>query len=97
MSLLSVRDLATEYRDGDTAIRAVDGVSFEVQPGEIVGLVGESGCGKTTVGFSLLGLLPPNAGVVGGEVTFDGHDLLHLNEAERRARWGSPERAISWW
>jgi oligopeptide/dipeptide ABC transporter ATP-binding protein len=89
MSLLSVRNLATEYRDGDIPIRAVDGVSFDVEPGEIVGLVGESGCGKTTVGFSLLGLLPPNAGVVGGEVTFDGRDLLRLDEGQRRALRGN--------
>jgi peptide/nickel transport system ATP-binding protein len=89
MTLLSVCDLATEYLGDGSAIRAVDGVSFDVQPGEIVGLVGESGCGKTTVGFSLLGLLPPNASVVRGEVMFDGRDLLKLNETDRRALRGN--------
>lgn len=89
MTLLSVRDLATEYGSGGGAVRAVDGVSFEVRPGEILGLVGESGCGKTTVGFSLLGLLPANARVVRGEVSFDGRDLLRLSEGERRALRGN--------
>ena len=89
MTLLSVRDLATEYPGDGTPVRAVDGVSFDVQPGEIVGLVGESGCGKTTVGFSLLGLLPPSASVVRGEVLFDGRDLLKLSESERRKLRGN--------
>ena len=89
MTLLSVRDLATEYPGDGTAIRAVDGVSFDVQPGEIVGLVGESGCGKTTVGFSLLGLLPPQATVVRGEALFNGRNLLKLSESERRALRGN--------
>ncbi len=89
MTLLSVRDLATEYPGDGAPVRAVDGVSFDVQPGEIVGLVGESGCGKTTVGFSLLGLLPPRASVVRGEVLFDGRDLLKLSEPERRKLRGN--------
>ena len=65
-------------------MRAVDGVSFEVKPGEVLGLVGESGCGKTVTGFSILGLVDPPGRVVGGRVLLDGKDLLKLKEEELR-------------
>jgi len=65
-------------------VRAVDGVSFEVKPGEVLGLVGESGCGKTVTGFSILGLVDPPGRVVGGRVILDGKDLLKLKEEELR-------------
>jgi len=65
-------------------VRAVDGVSFEVKPGEVLGLVGESGCGKTVTGFSILGLVDPPGRVVGGRVLLDGKDLLRLEEKELR-------------
>jgi oligopeptide/dipeptide ABC transporter ATP-binding protein len=89
MTLLCVRDLTTHYGSGPEPVRAVDGVSFGVAPGEILGLVGESGCGKTTVGFSLMRLLPPAARIVGGQVLFDGKDLTQLDQAALRKLRGN--------
>lgn len=89
MTLLSVRDLTTHYGSGPEPVRAVDGVSFEVAPGEILGLVGESGCGKTTVGFSLMRLLPPSARIVRGQVLFDGQDLAKLDQDALRKLRGN--------
>jgi oligopeptide/dipeptide ABC transporter ATP-binding protein len=89
MSLLSVRNLTTWYGAGATPVHAVDDVSFDLAPGEILGLVGESGCGKTTVGFSLMRLLPPAARMVRGEVNLDGSDLLRLPAEEMRRLRGN--------
>lgn len=76
-SLLSVRDLSVTYRSRERIGRAVDGLSFDIAPGEALAVVGESGCGKSTVALSLLDLLP--AGTVRqGEVLFGGRDLLRL-------------------
>ena len=89
MALLEVRELSVDYlTDGGAALHAVEGVSFRLEQGRSLGLVGESGCGKTTVMMSLLRLLPQEGRIVGGQVLFDGQDLLHLSEAEmRRVRW----------
>jgi peptide/nickel transport system ATP-binding protein len=81
-SLLSVEDLTVKYHLGSRVLTAVDGVSFSVGAGEIVGLLGESGCGKTTTAMSLLRLLPENAHVKSGNVHFRGRDLLALNEEQ---------------
>ena len=81
-SILSVRDLAVAYRRGGRALNVVNGVSFDVHPGEIFGLVGESGSGKSTVIRSLIQLLPANAAIGGGTVAFAGRDLLHLAERD---------------
>jgi peptide/nickel transport system ATP-binding protein len=82
-ALLQVRELRTTYeRDGDV-VRAVDGVSFDVRAGEIVALVGESGCGKTAVALSLLRILSANGSVDrASHVLFDGLDLLSLSERQ---------------
>src|SRR5438105_8522364 len=64
--------------------RAVDGVSFSVSEGQTLGIVGESGCGKTMTALSILRLLPPAGRIVGGEIVFDGRNLLTLSDAEMR-------------
>jgi oligopeptide/dipeptide ABC transporter ATP-binding protein len=83
--LLEIRDLHTEFRTGAGVVRAVDGVSYTVDPGETVAVVGESGSGKSVTAMSLLRLIPdPPGRITGGEVLFDGRDLLKLSEEEMR-------------
>jgi oligopeptide/dipeptide ABC transporter ATP-binding protein len=83
--LLEIRDLHTEFRTGAGIVRAVDGVSYTVDPGETVAVVGESGSGKSVTAMSVLRLIPnPPGRVTGGEVWFDGRDLLKLSEEEMR-------------
>ena len=82
--LLSVRDLRTWLATGDAIVRAVDGVSFDVQRGETFALVGESGCGKSMTALSIMRLLPDAGGIVGGSVELDGRDLLQLPESGMR-------------
>jgi oligopeptide/dipeptide ABC transporter ATP-binding protein len=78
-SLLDVRALRTHLRTPEGLVRAVDGVSFAVAPGRTLGIVGESGCGKSVTALSILGLVPrPPAELIDGEVWFDGRDLLRL-------------------
>ncbi|TVQ37110.1 MAG: ABC transporter ATP-binding protein [Spirochaetaceae bacterium] len=87
-SLLEIRNLQTSFRTEDGTVRAVDNVSFDIRAGEVVGLVGESGCGKTAASLSILQLLPtPPAVIEGGEIHFAGRDLLQLTpEQIRRIR-----------
>ncbi len=83
--LLSVADLKTHFFTADGVTRAVDGVSFDVGAGETLGIVGESGCGKSVTALSILRLLPRRlARVVGGSIRFQGRDLLALDEPEMR-------------
>jgi peptide/nickel transport system ATP-binding protein len=84
VSLLEVRDLETHFVHPAGVARAVNGVSFALPPGSVLGLVGESGCGKSMTALSLMRLVPPPGRIVGGEVSFDGRDLLQLPEAEMR-------------
>ena len=88
--LLEIRDLHTEFRTGAGIVRAVDGVSYTVDPGETVAVVGESGSGKSVTAMSVLRLIPnPPGRITGGEVWFDGRDLLKLSEEEMRQVRGS--------
>ncbi|OGO49441.1 MAG: methionine ABC transporter ATP-binding protein [Chloroflexi bacterium RBG_16_68_14] len=82
--VLEVRDLYAQYGNGSRRVKAVDGVSFSLRRGGVLALVGESGCGKTTIALSILGLLPYPGRVVGGEVRFEGNDLLSLRGDELR-------------
>jgi oligopeptide/dipeptide ABC transporter ATP-binding protein len=84
--MLQVRDLQTHYVSfgGDRVVKAVDGVSFTLEDGETLGVVGESGCGKTTTCLSIVGLLPTGAEIVGGSIDFAGQDLTQLSQREMR-------------
>jgi oligopeptide/dipeptide ABC transporter ATP-binding protein len=86
--LLDVRDLHTSFKTSDGLVRAVDGVDFHVDRGEILGLVGESGCGKSVTSLSLMGLVAKPGKVDAGQVIFDGRDLLTLAPREMRALRG---------
>src|SRR5919204_1907352 len=83
--LLSVQSLVTRFETSSGIVRAVDGVSWDVQEGETVALVGESGCGKSVTALSIMRLVAQPAGrIVGGQVLFKGRDLLALSEEEMR-------------
>src|SRR5262245_55796828 len=88
--LLDVRGLVTRFFTGAGTVRAVDGVSFQLAPAEAIGLVGESGCGKSVTALSIMRLVPsPPGRTVAGQVLFGGRDLLTLSEPElRRVRGG---------
>ena len=83
--LLRVRDLRTWFHTFGGLVKAVDGVSFDVAPGEIMGLVGESGGGKSMIGFSIMGLIDPPGRIESGAIEFDGRDLARLDEDAMRA------------
>jgi len=86
--LLQIDDLRIEFHTPRGQVHALNGVSLEVQPGEAFGLVGESGCGKTLTGLSVLRLLPKSARVTGGQINFKGANLLQLSEREMRSARG---------
>ena len=88
--LLEVRELATVFNTDDGEVQAVNGVSFDVKPGETVSLVGESGCGKSVTALSILRLIPtPPGKIVGGEVVLDDRNLLNLSDSEMRKLRGN--------
>jgi peptide/nickel transport system ATP-binding protein len=88
MPLLDVKNLTMHYTTKMGDVHAVDDVSFAIEPGEAIGLVGESGCGKTSIALTLLRLLPDNAKFLGGSVLFEGVDIVRLPEEEmRKIRW----------
>ncbi|HJQ59338.1 MAG TPA: ABC transporter ATP-binding protein [Vineibacter sp.] len=88
--MLEVENLRTHFFTGDGVIRAVDGVSYAVRSGETLGVVGESGCGKSVTALSILRLVPnPPGRIVDGAVRFDGKDLLALSESEMEAVRGN--------
>src|SRR4030042_6118827 len=83
--LLEVKDLKTRFFTEDGVVKAVEGGSFELAEGETMGLVGESGCGKSVTMMSILRLIPNPPGlIVGGKVIFQGEDLLAIEEEEMR-------------
>jgi peptide/nickel transport system permease protein len=85
--ILSVRDLRIGFANRHEGVDIVDGVSFDVRPGEVLGLVGESGCGKSLTALTVAGLQPSEARV-GGEIRFDGRDLIPLSRRRRRELMG---------
>jgi oligopeptide/dipeptide ABC transporter ATP-binding protein len=86
--LLEVNDLQTHFPTRAGLVRAVDGVSFYLDRGELLGLVGESGCGKSMTALSVMRLIAPPGKIVKGEILFDGKDLLRLSDAEMREMRG---------
>ncbi len=88
MALLEVQDLSIGYLTRNGLLKAVEGVSFPIEPGGSLGLVGESGCGKTTLGMALMGLLPPNGRITSGKILFQGEDLREKSQQEwQKIRW----------
>lgn len=83
--LLEVKDLTTHFFTQDGVVKAVDGISYNVHEGEVVGIVGESGCGKSVGAMSVMKLIPsPPGRIVNGSVTFEGNDLVNMPEPEMR-------------
>src|SRR3989442_4451865 len=87
--LLQVRHLQTHFPTRAGLVRAVDGVSFYLDRGELLGLVGESGCGKSITALSIMRLIAPPGKIVGGKIDFDGQNLLALSNAAMRAIRGN--------
>jgi len=86
MSLLSLENLGVHFHMRDGVVRAVNGLSYAIEPGETLGIVGESGSGKSVAHYALLGLLPtPPARIESGSAIFQGTDLLHCSHAEQRS------------
>jgi len=86
--LLEVRNLQTHFPTRAGLVRAVNGVSFHLDRGELLGLVGESGCGKSITALSIMRLIAPPGRIAGGEIVFDGKNLLQLSEPEMRQMRG---------
>jgi oligopeptide/dipeptide ABC transporter ATP-binding protein len=87
--LLQVRDLTVEYGSGQRSEAALDRISFHVRQGEVVGILGESGSGKTTIGLAILGLLPSNARIVHGSIRYRDRELLELSDKQYETFRGS--------
>jgi len=88
MALLKVKNLSVGYHTRKGFLKSVQGISFALDQGKSLGFVGESGCGKTTIGMALMGLLPDNASVTNGEILFEDQDLLKMSKKEiQQIRW----------
>ncbi len=86
--VLQVKDLTMHYQTRQGTVKAVDGISFELARGEVLGLVGESGCGKTSIAVTLMKLLPDNALILKGQVLLNGQDLMTMDDTTlRKYRW----------
>ncbi len=87
--LLDIKELTTVFETNRGRIKAVDGVSLSLQPGETLGIVGESGCGKTVLALSIMRLIPTNGNIIHGTVSFSGQDLLKLSAEDIRSKRGN--------
>ncbi|HMO55096.1 MAG TPA: ABC transporter ATP-binding protein, partial [Tepidiformaceae bacterium] len=83
-TVISVRDLSVQYRTRDSTVYAIDHVSLDLERGKILTLVGESGCGKSTVGLSILRLLPIGSAITSGSIVMDGHNLVEMEDRDLR-------------
>jgi oligopeptide/dipeptide ABC transporter ATP-binding protein len=88
-NLLDVRNLHVQFPTFDGVVRAVDGVTYSIPRGKVLGLVGESGCGKSVSAFSIMRLIQHPGKIAAGEIQFDGRDLLNLSEPEMRGIRGN--------
>src|SRR3984893_9772555 len=82
--VLQVKDLKTQFFTDDGVVQAVDGVSFDLHPGETLGIVGESGCGKSVTALSILRLIQEPGRIVGGKILFKGSDIVAMSEEDVR-------------
>ena len=85
MALLSVENLSVGYNSKKGMVNAVNNISFSIEQGRSLGFVGESGCGNTTIGMALMGLLPDNGSILQGDIIFNGKNLAHFKDEEWRA------------
>ena len=87
--MLEVKNLKTYFYTTKGVVKAVDGVSFKINKGEVLGIAGESGCGKSTTAYSLIRLVPPPGKIVDGELIFEGRNILKLSEEDfrKQIRW----------
>lgn len=89
MALLEVKDLRMYYTTSEGEVKAVDGINFTMEPSEVLGVVGESGCGKSSLASTLLKLLPKNGQIKGGQIMIEGEDLVQMKDQDVRSkvRW----------